>query len=275
MSRFEDDYRDLLREVVCLGEKRPSRVGSTVSVFGTALRIDCLKHGRFPLLTQRKLFPAGVLGELAAFLRGATTVAEFKEFGCNYWDDNAAKWHVNEGVEPALHVVGEIYGYQWRRWGHGVDQLANLIKGIRNDPYSRRHLLTTYNPEALDDMCLPPCHLLAQYNVRTDQHVDCIVTMRSVDVCLGLPSDIILYATLLLLVCADTKLKPGNLIFMMGDTHMYLNHLGAAHEQINRPMHALPTFKLADNVGTNYFVPSDLEILNYNHEGAIKYELNT
>jgi thymidylate synthase len=172
-------------------------------------------------------------------------------------------------------VVGRIYGAQWRAWTseHGqVDQVERLVRSLQQDPYSRRHLLTTYNPAELEEMCLPPCHLLAQFNVRTTKHLDCVVTMRSVDLCLGLPSDIILYATLLLILCNETGYSPGKITFMMGDSHIYRNHIDQFQVHAQRTMHKLPKFKLKPAATIDNFVAADLELINYQHSGALKYE---
>jgi len=170
--------------------------------------------------------------------------------------------------------VGKIYGYQWRNWEGGLDQVRELITNLKNNPYSRRHLLTTYNPAELDEGCLPPCHLLAQFNVRTTKQLDCIVTMRSVDLCLGLPSDIILYATLLLILCNEAGYTPGKLIFMLGDTHVYRDHIDVFQEHAKRPMHALPKFKLNTAATVNTFQADDLELTDYNHSGVLNYEFH-
>jgi thymidylate synthase len=278
MSKFEQDYINLVSNVVVHGEHRPSRAGFTVGLFGTALRIDCLEEGQFPILTQRKIFPTGVLGELAAFLMGAEDLQSFKDCGCNYWDANAAAWGPNQGLEPKDQLVGRIYGAQWRNWTGSqgtVDQVERLVRDLQQNPYGRRHLLTTYNPAELEEMCLPPCHLLAQFNVRTTKHLDCVVTMRSVDLCLGLPSDIILYATLLLILCNETGYSPGKITFMMGDSHVYRNHIDKFQEHAQRAMHPLPAFMLSKNATINDFVAADLELLDYNHSGVLNYEFNT
>ena len=277
MSTFEQDYCNLVTKAVMQGALRQSRVGFTRSLFGTTLQIDCLEQGHFPILTQRKIFTIGVLGELAAFLLGAEDLQAFKDAGCNYWDANAAAWAPNKGVPVAEQRVGRIYGAQWRAWP-GVqgtmDQVEALVRGLQQDPYSRRHLLTTYNPAELSEGCLPPCHLLAQFNVRTSRELDCIVTMRSVDLCLGLPSDIILYATLLLLLCNETGYTPGKLTFMLGDTHIYCNHIDQFQVHTQRPMHPLPTFKFKASSSINNFVATDLELISYQHSGVLSYALN-
>jgi len=277
MSKFEIDYCNLVTNVIRHGAHRPSRAGYTLSMFGAALQVTCLEDGLFPILTQRKIFPLGVLGELAAFLQGATDLQEFKNAGCNYWDANAAAWELNQGLPPSEQFVGRIYGAQWRAWTSEqgtVDQIERLVYSLQQDPYSRRHLLTTYNPAELDDMCLPPCHLLAQFNVRTTKQLDCIVTMRSVDLCLGLPSDIILYATLMLLLCNETGYTPGKLTFMLGDTHIYRDHIDTFQEHAQRPRHVLPKFKLNPLATVNNFQAADLELINYNHSGVLNYEFH-
>lgn len=273
MRDFEIDYISLVSTVITAGDFRSTRAGPTLSMFGTTLQIDCLERGLFPILTQRKIQLQGILGELAAFLRGATDLQTFKDFGCNYWDANAAAWAPNQGLPPSEQAVGRIYGYHWRRWADSVDQLRLLAQKLTADPGSRRHLLTTYNPAELNDACLPPCHLLAQYNVRIDK-LDCIVYMRSVDLCLGLPSDIILYATLMLILCNETGYAPGKLTFMLADTHVYLNHVDAFHTHAAKPMHALPKFTLRREAGINTFVPEDLNLLNYTNEGVHRYVFN-
>jgi len=274
MSKFETSYVKLVSDVIQHGASRQSRAGFTASAFGAMLRINCMEQGEFPILTQRKIFTAGVLGELAAFLRGATDLKTFKDFGCNYWDANAAAWAPNKDKVLSEMSVGQIYGYFWRNWAEQLDQVALLVKNLKADPYSRRHLLTTYSPDRLDKGTLPPCHLLAQYNVRTSKHLDCIVTMRSVDLCLGLPSDIILYATLLLLLCNETGYAPGMLTFMLGDTHVYCNHISTFQEHAQRPMHQLPGFKLSPTATTNNFVPADLELVDYKNSGVLNYAFN-
>ena len=276
MSAFELDYLDLVNEVLEHGECRESRVGDTRMMFGKTLHIDCLREGRFPILTHRKMYYGAVLGELAAFLEGAIDLATFKKYGCNYWDANAAAWAPNEGLSPKDHKVGQIYGAQWRSWdycGSAIDQLQNLVDGIADNPFSRRHLLTTYNPSDLDDMCLPPCHLLAQFSVGNDGTISCIVTMRSVDLVLGLPADIMLYAALLLIICQETEYAPGDLIFMMGDTHVYENHVAKWKDSSDK-VYPLPAWDLSEDAGIDQFEPDMLNLIDYRHGEKVTYVLN-
>ena len=274
MKRFEDNYFDLLKHVQATGEARDSRVGTTFSVFGASIEIPDLTIGAFPLLTTRKMAITGVLGELAAFIRGADDLATFKEFGCNYWDFNAAQWMPNTDVPVEQQKVGRIYGVQWRDWDGMYDQLAALIQGIERDPTGRRHILTAWNPSELPAMCLPPCHIMSQFYVSKGKSLDCLVYMRSVDLCLGLPSDVVLYAMLLLLVAKRTGYMPGVLKFAFGDTHIYANHLKPLQEQLARQLRPPPTFTLAAESTLFAFLPKDLAIENYEPHERITYELN-
>lgn len=275
MNQFEYVYLDLMLEIFKQGKLRPSRVGSTGQIFGATVAIMDLQRGKFPILTTRKMFPAGVWGELAAFLRGATKLEEFQQFGCNYWNDNAAKWGVNRNRHSDEWQVGNIYGAQWRKFGkHGIDQIEVLLEGLTKDPYGRRHLLTTYDPSTLHEACLPPCHLLTQFNVNGSE-LDAIVYMRSVDVCLGLPADIILYATLLALVAHTVNLQPGRLAFMTGDTHIYATHSESAQLQLEREPLELPGYWLSPEATLDNFEPKHIRLVDYQYHEPIKYELLT
>lgn len=272
---WETEYLKLLARVLTYGETRDSRAGPTLSKFGETIFIPALNSGNFPLLTTRRVYPMGVFGELAAFLRGATTVAEFEKFGCNYWRANAEAWDANEGAEPDKLRVGRIYGAQWRDWMEdGYDQIYQLVRGLKENPTGRRHVVTAWNPMEQIFMCLPPCHIMFQCYVRHKIHLDLQVYMRSVDVCVGLPSDIILYAMLLLLIAHDTDLLPGNLQFVFGDTHVYKNHVDQAYEQLRRTPYVAPEYFLVADTSLDTFIPSDMSISSYTPHKAIKYEFN-
>jgi len=271
MSKYEVDYMNLVDRVLQEGEDRETRAGPTRACFGTVLVINSLEDGRFPILTTRKMYPEGVWGELAAFVRGTERLADFKHFGCNYWDANAAAWPPNKGKVPAEMSVGPIYGKQWRDF-NGVDQLDNLLRSIRNDPMSRRHIITTFNPS--EEGCLPPCHLTAQFNVTNHGWLECVVYMRSVDLILGLPSDVILYATLLSLVAKECNYEPGYLTFMMGDTHVYNNHrIGWQAQRAHTPQE-LPIFEWLEETTLFGFIPDDIVLHDYKNQGRIVYEFN-
>lgn len=271
---YERDYNALVDYTASTGEPRLSRAGSTRSTFGMILRIDSLPKGTFPILTARKMFYKPVLGELAAFLKGATDIRTFKEFGCNYWDANASRWSANFGKPKEDWEVGQVYGAQWRNWRRqGYDQLKVLIYELRTNPFSRRHVLTTYDPEETY-ACLPPCHLMAQFNVTITGNLDCVVYMRSVDLCLGLPSDVVLYAALMLVICNEVDLKPGTLTFMLGDTHIYENHLDIWGHHGSLPVYPAPKFNLDKIATIDNFCPEFLDLLDYEHGDKLDYPFN-
>jgi len=228
-----------------------------------------MRNNQFPILTTRKIFWKPVLGELAAFLRGATDLKTFQELGCNYWDANAASWYDNAGIPKENWNVGNIYGVKWRNF-HGRNQLRDLVHGLKTEPTSRRHVLTTWDPSETWQ-CLPPCHLLAQFNVSNDGYLDCIVYMRSVDLCLGLPSDIILYAALTILVAHECGYKPGSLTFFTGDTHIYKNHIETFYRQLSSPEHPLPVWYLNEETSLNAFLPEHLNLVCYQHGDKLEY----
>lgn len=273
LNQYETDYLVLLDEVRQHGELVKGRNGDTLSCFGKMLEIRSLEDGMFPLLTTRKMFLKGILGELAAFVRGAQDLRVFQDFGCNYWDENAGNWHLNRGVEYSEQRVGKIYGAQWRNF-NGVDQLKQLVKGLKEEPTSRRHLLTAYNPAELNLGCLPPCHLLVQYSVRRGSWLESCVYMRSVDLCVGLPTDVALYAAMQIVLAAELGLYPGPVTFMLGDAHIYENHLTLLDEQLKRKPSALPRYDLLEHTHLIDFVPEDLILLEYNTHPRINYAFN-
>lgn len=277
MNNLDEFYLMLVNGVVAYGAKRETRAGPTRQVFGTRFSTDVMCFGKFPIITTRKIFYKPVLGELAAFLRGATDLQTFKDFGCNYWDANALAWDWNKDASARKPVrVGNIYGAKWRSWHdpesrtYVHDQLAQLVHNLKRDPGSRRHVITAYDPTE-DWHCLPPCHLMAQFNVDNDGFLDCIVYMRSVDLCLGLPSDVILYATLTILLASQVGLKPGTLNFMLADTHIYENHVEQFKKQLTAPVYELPTWSLNPDTTIDNFIPADLQLINYVHGDKIEY----
>lgn len=267
---YELAYLDLLHEVRNYGSMRTYRNGNALSIFGGTLRITSLLTGKFPILTTRKMSFKPIMGELAAFVTGSSRLQEFKDFGCNYWDMNAAQWSHNIGRTIQDMDVGRIYGVQWRDWAGYIDQLRVLVNGIRRDPTSRRHIMTAWNPAELDDMCLPPCHILVQAYV-TDGRLDLSIYMRSVDLCLGLPTDVVLYAGLLIALAKECDLEPGELVFQFGDMHIYEKHLPTLVEQFTRPFGVLPSYT---HLGDLFLLhPDDFELVGYNPQEPLKYEL--
>jgi len=454
---WEYDYLRLVTRVIDEGYMAESRAGATHSVPGAMLKVPLDKG--FPLLTTRKMYPAGVIGELAGFLAGSTLLSDYEKLGCKYWSDNAANWEPNKGRPESEWQIGRVYGAQWINWRvatervqptpklrngivattlgiangdgrnaepslkavwgnmiqrcynpasknyyaygargvyvvdrwlefkafaedvkklagwdlkvtkdskyqldkdilgdgfaygptsckwvtaldnspyantkqytlqhtsgevftftspaefcreHGIshsglcqlwtgnrryktcygfkllevkeigkfapiNQIANVIESIKKDPLGRRHIVTAWNPAELSLGVLPPCHVLFQFYVRSNE-LHCCVMMRSVDLCVGLPSDIVLYALLTALVAKDTSLRPASLTFFFGDCHVYHNHVKEfLTKQAIRPIQKSPTLVLAEEASTLTFTPGMVEIKDYHHCEAIKYQFN-
>lgn len=250
-------YLDLMRNVLEHGSERPDRTGTrTLSLFGTSLRFD-MSDGSFPLMTTKAMSIRSILGELAWFLSGSTNVYELAEitFGDRehrtIWTDN----YNNQAKEIGLDngELGRIYGAQWRSWNHHIDQIAELVRNLCVAPYSRRHLVTAWNPSELEEMSLPPCHYAFQCYI--DNGVLSLMwQQRSVDLFLGLPYNIASYAALLLILCNVTGYNPGELVFNGGDTHIYLNHIDQCKEQLSRKPLPLPKLKFAPMGSTKHAI---------------------
>lgn len=278
MRKWEYDYLNLLDQVLSNGELVQTRVGEAWRELGCSLSI-VMAAEEFPLLTTRKMFYRPIFGELAAFLEGARFNSRFMELGCHYWTPNGRAWHRNnimvsdENLDLGLH-----YGVQWRSF-NGIDQLETVRKSLNTDPKSRRHILSTWNPGEIEDVCLPPCHLLCQFHTQV-RHIDtalhATVYMRSVDLALGLPADIVLYYALLIVMAKSVGMTPGNLYFHFGDAHVYKEHIEGVREQIHRVPHNQRPFWVMENGikdPLNEFMPDDITIHRYSPAEAIKYEL--
>lgn len=273
MSSYELDYLDLVNEVITQGQYRECRNGETRALFGKTLVIKELNKGLFPILTTRRIYYKGVLGELAAFLRGATKIGTFKAFGCNYWTANAKDWPPNSGVPEDEMSIGQVYGAQWVNWrDSGFNQLETVMQNLYADPHGRRHVVTSYDP--LAKSCLPPCHLLMQFFSNHDGKLDIVVYMRSVDLIHGLPSDVVLYAGLLALVANHVSMLPGTITFMLGDTHIYENHVKTfLEEQYEERIHVPPAYSVSANEVFN-FMPEMFSLLDYKFGKTISYPFN-
>ena len=229
-------YLTLLEKVMNEGATRDDRTGTgTKSVFGYQMRFD-LSEG-FPLLTTKKLHLRSIIHELLWFLSGNTNISYLKENGVSIWDDWADE---NGGLGP-------VYGYQWRSWhapdGRQIDQIKNLVEQLKNNPDSRRHIVTAWNPADVDDMALPPCHCLFQFYI-ADGKLSCQLYQRSADIFLGVPFNIASYALLTMMLAQVLELESGDFVHTLGDAHLYLNHLEQAQTQISRLPGALPTMKI-------------------------------
>ena len=256
-------YHDLLQHVLVHGHEKADRTGTgTLSVFGHQSRYD-LADG-FPLLTTKKLHTRSIFHELLWFLRGDTNAKSLNDVGVSIWD---------EWADPDTGELGPIYGKQWRSWpkpdGKSVDQIKMLVDGLRNNPDSRRHIVSAWNPGQLEEMALPPCHCLFQFYVAGGK-LSCQLYQRSADIFLGVPFNIASYALLTHMVAQVVDLEPGEFIHTLGDAHLYINHLDQARTQLKRSPGALPTLKLNPDVGELAdFRYEDIEVVGYEPQAHI------
>ncbi len=251
-------YHDLLQHVLEHGERREDRTGTgTLGIFGYQMRMD-LSEG-FPLLTTKKLHVKSIIHELLWFLQGDTNVAYLQQHGVKIWD----AWADEQGE------LGPVYGYQWRSWPHPdgthVDQIAQLLHALRHNPFSRRHVITAWNPSFIEEMALPPCHCLFQFHVGEGGRLNCQLYQRSADIFLGVPFNIASYALLTMMVAQVTGLQPGTFVHTFGDAHLYLNHLDQAREQLSRDPRPLPRMHLRPDVQDLFaFRYEDFTLTDYN-----------
>lgn len=268
------EWQELLSRVLRDGEPRADRTGvGTKALFGVQFEVDNTLAS-FPAVTTKKLATGPCFAEMACFIQGYTNLKQFHEMGCHIWDANAAAdyWQPQEQGD-----LGRIYGCQWRHWrsygNHTTDQLRELVLGIRQSPTSRRHLVTAWNPGELHQMCLPPCHTMFQVYVSNDRHLDLLVTMRSVDLFLGLPFDVAGYALLQHLIALHCDLLPRKLKFSLGDAHIYNNHVEQVKLVCSRIPYAAPILSLARGTDLFSFRPEQAELLRYAHHGVVKAEM--
>lgn len=294
-------YHDLLTDILNNGEEKDDRTGiGTCSVFGRHLRFD-LRRG-FPAITTKKLAWKAVVGELLWFIEGSSDerrLAEIthgtKEGTVTIWTPNALApyWKSKAEFEGDL---GRVYGVQWRHWrkykelvnfgpAHlggdriatdrtEVDQLKNLIDGLQKDPNGRRHILSSWNVAEMDQMALPPCHVMSQYYVNKNKELSCHMYQRSVDVFLGLPFNIASYALLTHLIAQVCDLSVGELVISTGDTHIYKDHIDQVKEQLTREEYPLPTLWINPIVkNVDEFLIEDIRLENYQSHGQIKAKM--
>ena len=256
-------YLDLMKHVLEHGARKSDRTGTgTLSVFGAQLRFD-LGVG-FPLLTTKKVHLKSIVHELLWFLMGDTNVRYLKENGVTIWDE----WANANGD------LGPVYGHQWRSWptadGRHIDQVGQLIEQIRRNPDSRRLIVSAWNVADLPKMALLPCHALFQFYVANGR-LSCQLYQRSADLFLGVPFNIASYALLTLMVAQVCGLKPGDFVHTFGDTHLYLNHLDQAREQLSRAPRRLPVMRLNPAVKDLFaFKYEDFTLESYDPHPAIK-----
>ncbi len=256
-------YLDLLRHIEACGTVKSDRTGTgTISTFGYQMRFD-LNEG-FPVLTTKKLHLRSIIHELLWFLRGDTNIGYLHDNNVTIWDE----WADENGD------LGPVYGSQWRSWpapdGRSIDQIAGVVEQIRNNPDSRRLIVSAWNVAEIDRMALPPCHALFQFYV-ADGRLSCQLYQRSADVFLGVPFNIASYALLTMMIAQVTGLRPGEFVHTLGDAHIYLNHREQVALQLTRTPRRLPTMKINPDVGSIFdFRYEDFTLEGYDPYPSIK-----
>ena len=289
MTHPEKIYLDALKNILENGDSRPDRTGvGTKSIFGLQMRFD-LTEG-FPALTTKKLAWKAVVSELLWFIEGSGDERRLAEIlhgtrdpsNRTIWTDNAtADYWVSRRHQRTVADLGRVYGVQWRRWRRPLirinkvilqnhDQLIDLINGIKDDPYSRRHIITAWNPGELDLMALPPCHMMSQFYVNNGK-LSCHMYQRSADMFLGMPFNIASYALFTHMIAQVCNLEVGDLIISVGDAHIYENHIEQVKEQLKRKPLPLATLKLTSEIEViTDFDMNDIELVGYESHEAIK-----
>lgn len=277
MNIEEQEYLNLLDKIITQGSIRKDRTGvGTRSLFGTQLRF-LLKDNTLPLITTKKTFVRGTVEELLFFIRGQTNTKLLEAKGVNIWKGNTSREFLDKKglFYYAEGNMGPMYGENWRNF-EGTDQLKNILKLIKTDPMSRRIMVTAYNPSKSHLTVLDPCHPFFQFYI-DDGKLSCMFTMRSSDFPVGFPINLSSYAILTHLFAKASGLKPGELIFSGGDTHVYLNHIDQVKEQIQREPFEFPKLNIKKEISTIEDMEklefSDFEIIDYKYHPAIKYEM--
>lgn len=287
VTHEEQQYLDLIDDVMKHGTYRKDRTGTgTYATFGSSMRFNL--RTSFPLLTTKRVFWRGVVEELLWFIAGSTNSKVLHDKGVHIWDGHGSKRHLksvglghrNEGD------LGPIYGFQWRHFGaeytgmssdydgKGIDQLRELIHTIKTDPANRRMILTAWNPLVLKDMVLPPCHMFCQFFVAGGE-LSCQMYQRSCDLGLGVPFNIASYSLLTCMIAQVCGLKPGDFIHVLGDAHVYANHLGPLKEQLRKIPTRFPTLKINPaKMDIDSFTSSDFEIVDYMPHKKLHMEMS-
>jgi thymidylate synthase len=256
-------YLDLMRHILANGTKKEDRTGTgTISVFGHQMRFDLAKG--FPVVTTKKLHLRSIIHELLWFLSGDTNIKYLHENGVSIWDE----WADDNGD------LGPVYGSQWRSWptpdGKHIDQIKQVIDQLKNNPDSRRIIVSAWNVAEIENMALPPCHAFFQFYVANDT-LSCQLYQRSADVFLGVPFNIASYALLTMMMAQVTGLKPGEFVHTLGDAHLYSNHMEQTRKQLAREPRSLPTMKINPDISNLFdFTYDDFELIDYDPHPAIK-----
>lgn len=265
MQKFERDYAALVNDVMLHGIERMTRNGRTQSRFGAMLKVPV--YNTFPLIQGRKMYPKGVFGELAAILRRPKHINDFKTWGCNYWDT----WAKEDGS------INVDYGNTWFDF-NGVDQIAKLKDQLANDPYNRRMIIAGWKPNGLEDLDLPCCHYNYQFYVDNFNTLHMLWSQRSVDLMVGLPSDIVFAAAWLIAIANEFGMNPGFITFSLGDCHVYQEHYTAAETYVDRVVSAAELRSVsytyhADDKDFTKFKPSYIKLGEYQHFEKLDLEL--
>jgi len=253
-------YLDLLQDILDNGVDKGDRTGTgTRSVFGRQMRFDLSKG--FPLMTTKKVHLKSIIYELLWFLKGDTNVHYLQEHGVRIWNE----WADENGD------LGPVYGAQWRNWNNeGIDQIKKVIETLKKNPNDRRMIVTAWNPSQVDNMALPPCHMMFQFYVANNK-LSCMLYQRSCDMFLGVPFNIASYALLTMMIAHVCGLEPGEFVHTLGDTHIYLNHFDQVKEQLSREPRALPKMLIKRKVDSiDDFQFEDFELVDYDPWPAIK-----
>ena len=283
----ERQYLDLVRRVLAQGVLKADRTGvGTLSLFGATMRF-CLRDQRFPLLTTKRVFWRGVVEELLWMVRGSTDARSLSSKGVHIWDGNGSRAFLDSlGLTGRREGdLGPVYGFQWRHFGaryvdcetdyagQGVDQLQRIVETLRRNPNDRRMVMCAWNPSDLPAMALPPCHVLVQFYVASGR-LSCAMYQRSCDLGLGVPFNIASYALLTVLIAHVTGLQPDELVHILGDAHVYCNHVEALQEQLKREPRPFPTLRIRRPVAElDDFQFDDLELIGYAPHAAVKMEM--
>lgn len=283
----EMQYLELIQHIIDHGSKKEDRTGTgTLSIFGAQMRFS-LRNNVFPLLTTKRVFWRGVAEELLWFVSGCTNANELSEKGIHIWDANGSREFLDKQGLHHREVgdLGPVYGFQWRHFGatydnmhtnydgQGVDQLADVIHKIKNNPDDRRIIMSAWNPVDLPNMALPPCHSFVQFYVCNGE-LSCQLYQRSGDMGLGVPFNIASYSLLTYMIAHVCGLKPGDFVHTLGDAHVYLNHIEALKKQLQREPRPFPTLEIAHDVpDIDSFSLDKFKITGYDPHPTIKMQM--
>jgi thymidylate synthase len=281
-------YLKLVKKVLKYGRLQDTRNSKTLSLFGNMMKFS-LKNDKVPILTTKKLAWRSCLKELLWFMNGDTDNKSLQRQNVKIWNDNADRsFMLTRGLNYEIEGdLGPIYGHQWRFFnaeysgcnsvykGQGVDQLQNIIDSLKDDKekHSRRLILSAWNPCQLDEMALPPCHVLSQFNVNSNDELSCLLFQRSGDLGLGVPFNIASYGFLTHILAKHCDLRPGYLIHTIGDAHIYENHIQPLREQVTRPFYNPPTLLINKKDCIDDYKFEDFEVKNYNYHPSIKMDM--